>query len=452
MKRNFFTAALESELQDTATVADVMQQANLQPNPGTGEEKGGECSLDDVKATVEFGEDALIAEHDDIDAIAESQEHTLALEYLQTTAMRFCRMGAALEEIAETAETNLEAGQPMNATTVAMLTTAVDAAGVGEPMADVVATESFEFSATIATEGFIDAVKERAEKVWSAVAKFFKKAIDLTVEGLKRFADHFRDLIKMYEKMEADSELLAGNAGKPFQSAKYEKDLHDRIWAPASTKTVIQAVDNAASEYAQVMNLADVKMAAEIRTLNNSWATDKPEQVVAAMNKVLALGKQLAGMGRSKFMHSSVSIEVNLPDRVTLDDTGGLEGVRIVWDDGAHNFSAGVRTASVADLKHLKSSAVEAERALKAMFAELINGDMFNVSFKSRAHFGAKEDDKLQARKLLTKYSNLLRVMADLVGGCIFGAADGYWENHFAASKWIRYSVAEAKTAARASK
>ena len=453
MKRNFFTAALESEVQGTVGVADVItEQQDLQPKPGVGEDKAGEPSLDDVKVDKAVGEDAEIAAADEIDTVAESQEHTLALEHLQAVTMRFCRMGAALEEIAETAEANLAAGQPMDPATVTMVTTAVDAAGIGEPLAEQVATESFEFSANVATEGFIDAVKERAEKVWAAVAKFFKKAIDLTVEKLKRFADYFRNLIKIYEKLEKDSELLAGNAGKPFQSAKYEKDLHDRIYAPSSTKTVVAAVDAAAAEYAQVMNLADVKLQADIRALNNSWATDKPETVVAAMNKVLATAKQLADMGRTKFMHSSVAVEVNLPERFTLDGTGGLEGTNVVWDEGMHSFSAGVKTASVADLKHLKSSAVAAESAFDSMITELFAGDTFDMKWKQRGSFDAKEDDKVQARKLLNKYVNLLRVMADLMGGCIFGAAAGVWENHFSASKWVRYSVAEAKAAKREAK
>ena len=112
-KRNFFTAALAAsagtaalESGDPAPVgvaAVFTEQQNLQPKPGVGEEKGGEASLDDVKADKAYGEDADIADHDEIDTVAESQEHTLALEHLAATAMRFCRMGAALEEIAETA-------------------------------------------------------------------------------------------------------------------------------------------------------------------------------------------------------------------------------------------------------------------------------------------------------------------------------------------------------------
>jgi hypothetical protein len=457
MKQNFFTAALavaalESGDSPVGVSAVFTEQQDLQPKPGVGEIKAGEASLDDVKADKAYGDDAEIADADDIDTVAESQEHTLALEHLQAATMRFCRMGAALEEIAETAQGNLDAGQPMTPTMVSMVTAAVDASGIGEPMADAVATESFEFSASVATEGFIDAVKERAEQVWIAVGKFFKKTIDLAVEKLKRFADYWRNLINIYTKLEKDGELLASNAGKPFQSAKYEKNLHDRIWAPPSTKTVIAAVDNAQAEFAQVMNLADVKLVADIRALNNAWSTDKPETVVAAMNKVLATAKQLADMGRTKFMHSSAAIEVNLPDRITLDGTGGLEGTSVVFDNGTNGFSAGIKTATLAELKHLKASAVQAERAVSSMLGDLFAGDLFAMKWKTRSSFDAKEDDKVQARKLLNKYSNLLRVTSELMGGCVFGASAGYYQNHFSASKWVRFSIAEAKAANRGAK
>lgn len=453
MKRNIFTAALESEVPGTVGIdAVVTEQQDLQPKPGVGEVKGGEASLDEVKADKEFGEEAAIAEHDEIDAVAESQEHTLALEHLQATAMRFCRLGAALEEIAETAQANLDQGQPMDPETVAMVTTAIDANGIGEPMEGTVATESFEFSATIATEGFIDAIKDRAQKVWNAVAKFFKKAIDLTVEKLKRCGDFFRELVQIYEKLEKEGDILATNAGKPFQSAKYEKALHDALWAPASTKSVVAAVDNAADEYAQVMDLADVKLNAAMRALNNSWATDKPEQVISAMNKVLTISKMLADMGSSKFMHSSTSVEVNLPERITLDNTGALQGTKVVYGKGVQNFTAGVRTASLADVKHLKASANQATRAFNAVFVENLKGDLFDSPWKQRGMFDAKEDDKVQARKLLTKYVNLLRITSNLIGNCVWGAAEGFVNNHRTAAKWVRLSVAEAKAAKREGK
>jgi hypothetical protein len=446
MKRNAFIAALESEVPGTVGPEDVTNQSTLQPKPGVGEEKGGEPSLDDVKAKKEFGEEHDIADHDEIDTVAESQEHTLALEHLQAAAVRFCRMGAALEEIAETAAAQLDAGQPMTPETVAMVTTGLDAAGIGEPLEESVALESFGFDAKIATESFIEAIKDRAQQVWAAVAKFAKKAFEVTAQKMKRFADYFRSLPSVYAKLEKEGEILASNAGKPFQNAKWEKALQDRFYAPASTKSPVAAVDNALSEFDEITKLVDVKLAGDIRGLSSSWSTDKPEQVVAAMNKCLATARLLTEMGASRFKHSSVKVEVNLPERVTLDGTGGLEGTRVVFEEGTSDFSAGIRTATVADIKHLKDSAVKADRAFTAIW-DAFGALDFEPKYKARSNYGS--DDREVARKLLVKYSNLMRVLCDLMAGCAYGAADGVYSNHYSATKWIRFSIAEAKAAGR---
>ena len=65
----------------------------------------------------------------------------------------------------------------------------------------------------------------------------------------------------------------------------------------------------------------------------------------------------------------------------------------------------------------------------------------------TRAQFS--DEEKEVSRKLLVKYSNLIRLVTDLVCGSVFGAAHGYYYNHFGASRWIRFSIAEAKAAAR---
>lgn len=458
MKRNFFTAALEAEAAGTVGPDAVTEQSTLQPKPGVGE-AAPELSLDDIKTDEDFGTDADIAEHDAIDTVAESQEHTLALEHLQATSMRFCRMGAALEEIAETVETQLEAGQPMDAATAQMVTTAVDAADIGEPLQDAIATESFGFSASIATESFVETLKERAKKVWAAVAKFAKKAWEITVQKMKRFADYFRKLVTIYDKLEKEGECLNGFAGKPFQNAKYEKLVQNRLYSPSSTKTVVAAVDNAGSEYEQVMRIVDGKLASELQGLNRAWKTEKAEAVISQMNKVLSSARALAEMGGRQFQHSSVSVEVNLPDRVTLQTTGGLEGTKVVFEEGMMEFSAGVKIASMAEIKQLKASAGRAGRLVDAAMDDFWNaifkdnGDEAMGRFfdsQSRGDFG--NDEKDVSRKLLVKYSNLVRLMSDLLAGTVFGAAHGYYYNHFGASRWVRFSIAEAKAAARNAK
>jgi hypothetical protein len=179
MKPNFFTttalsAGLESSDKPVGPEA-IHTQDTLQPKPGFAESKDGEDSLDDLKIAKAYGDDADIADHDEIDTVAESQDHTLALEMLHESIRKFSRYCGALEEIAETAETNLEAGQPMDPTQVSMLTTAIDSSDIGEPLAEGVALESFDFDARVATEGFVETLKDRAGKVRDAIGKFDKR-------------------------------------------------------------------------------------------------------------------------------------------------------------------------------------------------------------------------------------------------------------------------------------
>lgn len=451
MRKNIFTAALESQSEQPIDVATIIQetQQDFQPKPGF-KEDGDEPSAE--KVTKAIGDDSApsVAEHDEIDTVAESQEHVLALEHLQKVSQRYCRMAAALEEIAEVAEQNLEEGQSMDPTQVAMVTTAIDAGGIGEPMADSVALEAFGMDARVATEGFIDAVKDRAEKVWAAVAKFAKKAVEITHQKLKRFADYFRSLPSIYEKLSKEGEILNTNAGKPFQNSKWEKDLQERACAPSSTKTILDTVSGAAADFKEVTALADGKLHGELRSLNSSWATDKPETVVAQMNKVLAVLKQLADTGHGKFKHSAAAVEVNLPERINLEGTSGLEGTSMTWEDTSHEFTAGIKTATYADIAKLKESALHANRAIDSAIDGLFDGKLFEVTYKTRN--GYSKDDPKVARQLLSKYTNLMRIAVDISGASLFSVANGYYLNHFNASKWIRYSIAEAKQAARGGK
>lgn len=457
MKKNFFTAALESnDNPATVDIATIIQptQQDLEPKPGVG--KGDEVKSDDeIKFDKAFGELSVIAEHDEIDTVAESQEHTLALEQLQAAAFRFCRMGAALEEISETAEANLDAGEPMDPSTVSMITTAIDAGGVGEPMADSVALETFDFSPQVATEGFVEELKSRAKKVWIAVAKFARKSWEVTTQKLKRFADFFRGLPGIYAKLEKEGAILATNSGKPFQNSKWEKAVQEHVCAPSSTKTLQAAVANAQSEFEDIQRLVNGKIAGDIQGLKAAWKTEKAESVVAQMNKVLAGGRQLAEVGQSRWKHASDLIEVNLPERVTLANTGGLEGTKISYEDNKGEFTAGLKTATMAEIKALSASAERADNALKAAWNTYMNAafseedDGMQTFYDAMERGSFKEEDRATSRKLLVKYSNLMRLMSDLVNGSVYSVANGLYQNHFAATRWVRFSIAEAKAAAR---
>ncbi len=106
LKRNFFTAALESEAANPVDPEDIHTLTTFQPTKlGVAE---GDEEPSEEKPTKELGTDTPdIAKHDEIDTVAESQEHVLALEHLQNVSIRYCRMAAALEEIADMAEQKL---------------------------------------------------------------------------------------------------------------------------------------------------------------------------------------------------------------------------------------------------------------------------------------------------------------------------------------------------------
>jgi hypothetical protein len=372
--------------------------------------------------------------------------------------MKFCRMAAALEEIAETVETNLEAGQPLEPSTAMMLTTAIDAGGVGEPMGEVVANEAFEFSGTAATESFVDSLKDRAKRVWSAMAKFARKAWEVTTQKLKRIADAFRTLGGIYNKLEKEGEILASAGNKPFQNSKWEAAIQSTLYAPASTKTVVAAVDNALTEYREVLKIVDGKLAGDLRSLKTAWRGEKAESVIAVMNKVLTSARPLAEMNGTRFKHSSVMVEVNLPTNVSLQNTGGLEGSKVTYEDGLNDFAAGIKTATIADIKHLKQTAEAAANALDAAWAnyrdvwkdEADGGSSDFAAWLDRGNFSEEKGDT--TRKLLVKYTNLMRVVTDLTNATVYGSAEGVYSNHRTAAKWIRFSIAEGKAAARGGK
>lgn len=460
MRKNIFMAGLgvglEEQVEDTVPVSAIQENVTLQPKVGFAEDKGGEPS--EEKPEKELGDpgEHSIAEHDEIDTVAESQEHVLALEHLSKTVMRYSRLATALEEIAETAEQNLADGQVMDPTQVAMLTTAIDSNGIGDPLSESVAVEAFDFSARVATESFVDTLKERATKIWTAVKKFMRKAAEVTHEKLKRFADYFRSLTTIIDKLEKDFPVLEKHGVKPFQNAKWEKDLQDRLCAPSSTKTIPAAIAAAAAEVDQVSKIVNGRLVSDLAGMKAAWRTEKAESVVVQMNKVLANLKQLDGVGVNKYKHASYAVEVNLPERVTLDGTGGLDNLQISYEHGIGDFSAGLKTASVAEIKELKQYAQKAINVLNAAWGNYYEdswSDGQDEEMKAFWEYYARgefsEEKKSVARKLATKYTNLLRLTSELCNAATFSTADGLYNNIFTATKWARYSVAEAKAAAR---
>lgn len=439
---------LRAALEEAATVGpDAIHHTDpVAPKPGV-----GEAEFDDgAKEEGEFGEEHPVAEHDEIDAVAESQEYTLAIEHLQSTIGRYMRVGAALEEIEEAVQSKLDNGEEMTATDTALVTTAIDAAGVGEPLAEGVALESFAFSGRVATESFMEDVANRAKKVWEAVSKFVKRVFEETRNRMKRFADFFRSMPKIVEKLEKEIEQTQGFEGKNFADSKRESSIQKKFFSPSSVKSPLDVVRNSTTEFDTLIKLVDNKLQGDAQALQRSWATDSPEQVVSSMNKVLATLKNVLSQGATNAKHSAVIMEVNLPERFTLDGANGMAGTKATYNDGKQEFDASLKIASSKDLTVLKEVALRADRVITSVIDDLFD-DTFILPYKGRSSSSSDADAK-QMRDLTAKYRSLLQIVVDVWCGVVFGAAQGLFYNTFVATGWVRASIAEARAMRSAEK
>lgn len=159
----------------------------------------------------------------DEDWVAESQTHTVALESISATMRRYTRMACALEDIAETIDTQLEAGTPIDPVSAAMITTAIDASEVGAtPLEDEVALESFAIDLNAATESFSEKLKEKATAILAAWARAWKATVTMFRRRWNYMVEDYSTLIDVLEeKLKSYSEL--GDVGG--------KSLGDNAWA-----------------------------------------------------------------------------------------------------------------------------------------------------------------------------------------------------------------------------
>lgn len=436
----FLSAALEG---DNSNLGDIHHVEPVAPEPGTGAEK--ELNLD-IEVVAEVGTEHPIATHDELDVVAESQEHTLALEALSQAAHRYARVGAALEEISQNIEEKLDAGQELTPADASMLATAVDAAGVGEPLADGVATESFSFSGRVATESFKEDIAERAKKIWEAISKFADRMFKETKARMKRFADYFRSIPKIVSELKKDVDKLEGHSGKPFQNSKREAKIQKTFFAPASTKTPLETVDGALKEFESLSKALDGRLRGDAQALQRAWQTDKPEAVVTAMNRALSTLKTVLSQGSTNAKFTADTVEVNLPDRITMETSNGLAGTKVTVNEGQRKFSTPLKIASAKDLEAFERFAQIADRAFTAVFDDLVSGE-FILNYRARP--GKDEGfSAAERRNLAAKYRSMLQIIVDVWCVSLYGSARGLWWNAFAYTGWLRGSVAEARSAA----
>lgn len=438
MKKNIFLSAALEELGESKSLSEVHHNETLQPKPGLDKHEFDE----NCEVTAEVGEEHPIAEHDEIDTVAESQEHTLALEHLSALVRRYSAHAAALETIQEQLEAKLENDEELSPADAVMIAGAVDAAGIGEPMATGIAQESFQFDARVATEGFVEELKDRVSKVWTAVAKFMKRVFEEARARMKRFADYFRALPGIVSALEKEIAQTEGFAGRPFENKKREEKIKKSFIAPASSKNPLDVVRGAMEEFDALSKVVDNRLRGDVQGLQRSWGSDDARGVVAQMNRVLNTIKQVLNQGSTNAKFSSMVCEVNLPEKFTLEGGNGMEGTKVVFNDAVSKFSSDLKIAGAKELAALRENAVRADRAMNSVLDDLFDND-FSFNFKSRNNFG--ELDEKQARDLVNKYRSLLQVTVDIWAGVILGAAHGLYYNFFATTGWVRASVQEAR-------
>ncbi len=462
MKRNHFLLALEDNAQGPVDVSAIIETDTLQPKPGVGEDKSlAEVNVDDLKADKTFGEDAEIADHDEIDTVAESQEHTLALEHLHHSAARFVRYASALEELVEQAEDRLEADQPLEAGETAMLTTALDASGIGEPLEEQVALESFGFDARVATESFIETLKERSSKVVDAIVAFADRMANEVSIRLKSFAAAFHKYpSQRIAPLKKKIGEVNGFSGRNFDNAKREKNIQGRIYAGSSSKTPVAAAKDALAAYEAAASFIDSRMATAVAQATRAFATDDASKVAAAVNKVLSTAKELAKSHSESSKFSTIGVHLGLDSLTSENATkAGFDKFKRVSHKPGYDNS--LKIATEGDLKELDALAVKAGRVLAAKHNEVFEFLSSKVSLNALTggRFGRRSYDRKEQKdegrgeiagnwnymKLNAAYRVAMYAAAYAVSSVEMGLAEGLFRNANAAAAWIDASVAEAK-------
>jgi hypothetical protein len=468
MKRNIFTAALESNDKPVGPDA-IHTQQDLQPKPGFGEDKSLAIpSDDDVKATKEFGEEHAFGDHDEIDTVAESQEHTLALEHLHAAVARYSRFANALEELAEQVEGRLEEGNPLEASETAMLTTAVDAAGIGAPLSESVALESFEFSAQVATEGFVETLKERSSKVFEALKKFgnrineeMKVRYSTLGAALKKYPD------ARIKPLKKNITAVEGFAGRNFEDSKREKAIQGKIFAPSSVKNPLAALKESLAAYDAAATVMDSRLATAQAQAIRAYSTESADKVVPALNKLLTVLGELSTKHsvNSNFTAINVSVDVKT---ITSENATKLSVAGFKRTAAKGGFDNSLKIASAADLSELESLVAKASRIFDVKVKEvtsvlmtMVDAKMNNRSTTIAA--GNKMGGGIGSRrvsptdnngwsdlKMMAAYRYTMYATAYTASSVELGLAEGVFRNAIAAADWVAASIAEAKAMSKA--
>lgn len=450
-RNNFWTAALESN-DGTVGPDAVTEQSTMQPKPGVGK---GDAVESEEKPKKEFGEDHVLTDNDDIDVVAESQETTIALEMLSDVTERFLRYASAIEEMTDQIEQRLEVNDPLSAGETSLLTTAIDASGVGTPLSENVALESYDFSARVATEGFVDTLKERSGKVQEALGKFAKRMGGEVQSRLSVFSAAFKKypdnrIAPLKKKIAA----VEGVTGRNFENSKREASIQKKIYAPSSSKNPLAALRDSLAAYDAAASFIDGPMVSAVAQMKRAYSTADFDKMPAALNKMLGTVSELTTKHstNSKFTttHVTVAIKTITPENAT---SVGIKG--ITRTPAKPDYDNSLKIASAADLNELASLATKATRVfdtkIREIFEEIAtsaNQKNQNTAFFNDSSVGNRRADKTTGAwtqlKFAAGYRGTMHLTLRAISTVEISLAEAVLRNAVAAADWIAASIAEA--------
>lgn len=450
-RNNFWTAALESN-DGTVGPDAVTEQSTMQPKPGVGK---GDAVESEEKPKKEFGEDHVLTDNDDIDVVAQSQETTIALEMLNDTSERFLRYANAIEEMTDQIEQRLEVNDPLSAGETSLLTTAIDASGVGAPLSENVALESYDFSARVATEGFVDTLKERSGKVQEALGKFAKRMGEEVQSRLSVFSAYFKKypdtrIAPLKKKIAA----VEGVAGRNFEDSKREASIQKKIYAPSSSKNPLAALRDSLAAYDAATSFIDSTVATAFAQMKRTYSTADADKLPTALNKLLGTVSELSAKHsiNSKFTttHVAVAVKTISPENATAI------GIKSITRTPAKpDYDNSLKIASVADLNELASLVNKATRVFDTKIDEVYEYALSKQNAQnSTVVIGARRIDKTTGTwdqvKLKSAYFGTMHLTLRAISTVEIGLAEAVFRNAAAAADWIAASIAEANAMQKA--
>lgn len=372
----------------TVDLSDIHQQVPVMPKKaGPGEDKAGD---EHPEPTKEIGDESDFGSKDQ-DWVAQSQMHTVALEAMSAQLDRFSNMAAALEEIADTVESQLDVGRPLDPVAAACITTAIDASEVGaEPLENQVALEAFGMDLKVATEGFVDRLRSRAGNIreqwirgWQAGAKVlvdsFREAFTSysgTVEKLKKASEEYRSLGKV--------------GGKDLG----ERDYAAKMYAAPGDKTVIQAFERSLAAFSTVK---DAVLGEAVNGSMSSVTFDKKngvreDQARAAASDLQNKVERMLALLKKNEAYSVGGYEVDVPNK-GIDFNGDIRSGEYRFRNvkgEAGGVHGSLKTATIAEVEKILDEARMIEREYHRAVGMM--NDRANVNLTSaagKAIFGA---------------------------------------------------------------